>query len=221
MDFDSPPPMPDGYANDMRQELGIKNGTTILLQPTRIVPRKKIERAISLARRINTECVLIVTHKAGDEGIDYQMYLKEFANLIGVNFLCAADRFAYRRQTTSDGRKVYSIADAYSQADLVTYPSATEGFGNAFLETIYYRRPIIMESYEIFKCDIQPKGFKVIWFEDFISRKIVEDVKKILCNHELAIEWTERNYQLGRRYYSYQTLKKRLVTLLDHCIHNW
>jgi hypothetical protein len=97
MDFDSPPSLPDGYANDMRQELGIKKGTTILLQPTRIVPRKKIERAILLARRMDAECVLIVTHKPGDEGIDYQIYLKELANLIGVNFLCAADRFAYRR----------------------------------------------------------------------------------------------------------------------------
>ena len=221
MDFDLPPSLPDGYANDMRQELGIKKGTTILLQPTRIVPRKKIERAIALARRMDTECVLVVTHKAGDEGIDYQIYLKEFANLIGVNFLCVADRFAYRRQTTPDGRKVYSIADAYSQADLVTYPSLIEGFGNAFLETIYYRRPVIMEAYEIFKCDIQPKGFKVIWFEDFIGREIVEDVQKILCNHELAIEWAEKNYQLGRRYYSYQTLEKRLVTLLEQCTGNW
>jgi len=181
---------------------------------------QKIERAIALAGRIDTECALVVTHTGDDEGIDYQIYLKEFADLIGVNFLCAADRFAYCRQTTPDGRKVYSIADAYSQADLVTYPSVIEGFGNAFLETIYYRRPIIMEAYEIFKCDIQPKGFKVIWFEDFISLKIVEDVQKILCNHELAIEWAEKNYQLGRRYYSYQTLEKRLVTLLDHCIRN-
>ncbi len=221
MDFDSPPSSPDGYANDMRQELGIKKGVAILLQPTRIVPRKKIERAIALARRINTECTLIVTHKAGDEGINYEIYLKEFAHIIGVNFLCAADRFAYRRQTAADGRKVYSIADAYSQANLVTYPSVIEGFGNAFLETIYYRRPIIMEAYEIFKCDIQPKGFKVIWFEDFISRKIIENVQNILCNDELTAEWTERNYQLGRRYYSYQTLEKILVTLLDQCIGRW
>ena len=221
MDFASPPSSPDGYANDMRQELGIKKGASILLQPTRIVPRKKIERAIALARRINTECILVVTHKAGDEGINYEIYLKEFANIVGVNFLCAADRFAYRRQTTSDGRKVYSTADAYSQANLVTYPSVIEGFGNAFLETIYYRRPIIMEAYEIFKCDIQPKGFKVLWFEDFISWEVVEDVQNILCNPELTIEWTERNYQLGRRYYSYQTLEKILVSLLDQCIGKW
>ena len=103
----------------------------------------------------------------------------------------------------------------------MTYPSVVEGFGNAFLETIYYRRPIVMEAYEIFKCDIQPKGFKVIWFEDFMSREIVEQTQKILCNPDQAIEWAEENYQLGLRYYSYQMLEKRLVALLENCLGIW
>ena len=75
LDFNSPPSLPDSYADNMRQDLGIKEGITFLLQPTRIVSRKKIERAITLARRMDTECVLVVTHEAGDEGIKYQMYL--------------------------------------------------------------------------------------------------------------------------------------------------
>lgn len=221
LDFNSPSYWPNSYADDMRQELGIKEGTTFLLQPTRIVPRKRIEMAITLARRMDTECVVVVTHESGDEGIKYQMYLEEFADLIGVKFLCASERFNYLRQTTPDGRKVYSIADAYRHADLVTYPSAIEGFGNAFLETIYYRRPIVMEAYEIFKCDIQPKGFNVIGFENFISREIVEQAQEILCNPNLAIEWAEENYQLGLRYYSYHTLEKKLVALLEHCLGRW
>ena len=221
LNFNSPPSLPNSYADDMRQELGIKEGATLLLQPTRIVPRKRIEMAITLARQMDTECVVVVTHESGDEGIQYQMYLEEFADLIDVKFLCASDRFNFLRQTTPDGRKVYSIADAYIQADLVTYPSAIEGFGNAFLETIYYRRPIVMEAYEIFKCDIQPKGFNVIGFEDFISREIVEQAQKILCHSDLAVEWAEKNYQLGLRYYSYHTLEKRLVALLEHCLGKW
>ena len=221
LDFNSPSSLPNSYADDMRQELGIKKGATFLLQPTRIVPRKRIEMAITLARRMNTECVVVVTHESGDEGIEYQMYLEEFADLIGVKFLCASDRFNYLRQTAPDGQKVYSIADAYHQADLVTYPSAIEGFGNAFLETIYYRRPIVMEAYEIFKCDIQPKGFNVIGFENFISREIVEQAEKILCDSDLAIEWAEENYQLGLRYYSYHTLEKNLAALLEHCLGRW
>ncbi len=103
----------------------------------------------------------------------------------------------------------------------MTYPSAIEGFGNAFLETIYYRRPIVMEAYEIFKCNIQPNGFNVIGFEDFISREIVEQARKIICNPDLALEWAEDNYQLGLSYYSYHTLEKRLVALLENCLGKW
>ena len=33
----------------------------------------------------------------------------------------------------------------------MTYPSSLEGFGNAFLEAIYYRKPLVMSAYEIFK----------------------------------------------------------------------
>ena len=35
-------------------------------------------------------------------------------------------------------------------ADLVTYPSTFEGFGNAFLEAIYYCRPIVVNTYSIY-----------------------------------------------------------------------
>jgi hypothetical protein len=59
------------------------------------------------------------------------------------------------------------------------------------------------------------------WFEDFISREIVEQAQKILFNPDLALEWAEENYQLGLRYYSYHTLEKRLVALLDICLGKW
>jgi hypothetical protein len=42
MDFESPPAEPDGYAAGLRFELGAKPGEYLLLQPTRIVPRKRI-----------------------------------------------------------------------------------------------------------------------------------------------------------------------------------
>src|SRR3989304_4590711 len=63
-------------------------------------------------------------------------------------------------------------------AELVTYPSTVEGFGNAFIETIYYRRPIVMSSYEIFRTDIQPKGFRVIEFEDFMTKETVDKARR-------------------------------------------
>jgi hypothetical protein len=48
----------------------------------------------------------------------------------------------------ADGRKIYSLADIYPHADFVTYPSLIEGFGNAFLEAIYFRKPLLMQRYD-------------------------------------------------------------------------
>ncbi len=161
MDFDHPPAASDDYATDLRTCFGIGEDERMLLQPTRIVPRKRIERSIELARKLEIPCWLLITHDAGDEGYEYQQYLCEYADVMGVRVLFAQGRFAHGRGLTVQGEKIYSLADAYRQADLVTYPSRVEGFGNAFLESIYYRRPLLMSGYEIFKTDIQPKGGRI------------------------------------------------------------
>ena len=217
MDFDSPPTPPDAYANDIREALDIPENAYFILQPTRIVPRKRIERAIELLRRLELPAVLVISHASGDEGDAYAQYLREYADLMNVPLRFAADIFDHHRGRTLDGRKIYSLADAYQHADLVTYPSTIEGFGNAFLETIYYKRPIVMSTYEIFKTDIQPKGFKVIGFSDFIDDETVLKARTILRDPSLALSMVEHNYELGRRYYSYRTLEKRLTALMSEC----
>jgi len=218
MDFESPPPEPDAYAVDLRSELGISAHEVLLLQPTRIVPRKRIERAIELARRLGMPCRLVISHVAGDEGQAYEDYLRDYARLMGIDVMFGAGRIQHDRGLTADGRKVYSLADAYQQADLVTYPSVVEGFGNAFLETIYYRRPIVMSTYEIFKTDIQPKGFRVIGFDDFVTEATVQEARAILEDPNRAAEMVNHNYELGASYYSYGALERRLAALVDQCL---
>jgi glycosyltransferase involved in cell wall biosynthesis len=218
MDFDNPPQVSDGYADDMRAELGLSPNDCFLLQPTRVVPRKRIEQAIELTRRLGMEASLVITHHAGDEGSEYKDYLQRYARLMGVRVLFAADRFAPTRGHTQSGEKIYSLEDAYRQANIVTYPSRVEGFGNAFLETIYYMRPIVMSTYEIFKTDIRPKGFKIITFEDFIGDDCVHKVKDILEHPEKAKEMVAHNYELGCQHYSYTMLKNRLRALLNEVL---
>ena len=48
----------------------------------------------------------------------------------------------------------------YPHADLVTYPSTFEGFGNAFLEAVYFKRPIVVNKYSIYAKDIEPQRFQ-------------------------------------------------------------
>jgi glycosyltransferase involved in cell wall biosynthesis len=215
MDFDTPPPELDTYSTEVRPALGIGPHEYLLLQPTRVVPRKRIEQAIELTRRLGSECILVISHSSGDEGTAYETYLRSLADLLDVRVVFASDVIGDERGQTPDGRKVFSLADVYQQADLVTYPSTVEGFGNAFLETIYYRQPIVMSTYEIFRRDIEPKGFKVIGFGDFITEETVHQAQAILHDSALAAETTEHNYELGRRYYSYRVLGSYLAMLMS------
>lgn len=217
MDFEHPPPELDDYANDLREELNIKEDDHVLLQPTRIVPRKRIELAIELARLLETPCSLVISHSSGDEGSGYETYLRKHAEFIQVNTIFAADRIQHERGTTSDGKKIFSLADIYQTADLVTYPSTIEGFGNAFLEAIYFKQPIVMSTYEIFRTDIQPKGFQVIGFDEFITEDTVQQARMLLENPDKRAEMIESNYRLGKRFFSYKVLESRLKMLVDEC----
>jgi glycosyltransferase involved in cell wall biosynthesis len=216
MDFDNPPSDPDGYAADVRQALGLEDDEWFILQPTRVVQRKGIEQAIELVSRLREKARLVVSHASGDDGDEYQRRIIEYAELLGVNLLFADDIFGEHRGLADDGRKIYSLWDAYLHADLVTYPSTVEGFGNAFLEALYYSRPIVVNDYTIYLTDIRPKGFKVVEFDDYITDETVEMTCKVLTDKEFAQAMCQYNYALAARYFSYTVLRNKLQVLLDN-----
>ena len=215
MDFEHPPGDGDTYADDLRCALGLSEDDLFLLQPTRVVPRKCIERALELSCRLDRPCALVVSHGAGDEGCAYQDYLVDQAERLGVHLILAASHFNHHRGRADNGAKIYALADAYRNADLVTYPSAIEGFGNAFLEAVYHRRPIVVNAYNIFKTDIRPKGFQVVEFTEFVDRATVEATRNLLDDPTRIAEMVEINYQLGRKHFSYSLLRMRLAILLE------
>ncbi len=217
MDFDTEPPPPDGYAETARADLGLSPDQYLILQPTRIIQRKGIEHAIELTRRLGLPAELVITHAAGDEGTSYEKRVKEFASLLDVTINFESDIVGEKRGLTPDGRKIYTLADVYPLADIVTYPSTKEGFGNAFLEAIYYKRPLVVNNYSIYEADIKPKGFQVIDFDGFISEKTLEDARNILLHPEVARAQCEHNYMLAKRYYSYTMLERHLRLLLSEC----
>lgn len=218
MDYGNPPPAPDAYVAELRGELGVGADEYLLLQPTRVVPRKRIERAVELAARLDLPCTLVISHTSGDEGADYAAFLQEYVALMGVKTVFAADLFAPVRGRRADGGKRYSLADAYAPADLVTYPSDLEGFGNAFLEAVYFRRPLVMCVYDVYRADIRPKGFRVIEFEDYISGETVRRTRDLLQNPAVAEEMTEHNYAVARQHYSFAVLERLLAGLLERTL---
>lgn len=214
MDFDQPPPPPDGYADDLRDTLGFSQGEKFILQATRVIQRKGIEHAIELVHRLNMKAKLVISHASGDEGFDYERRVREYAELLNVDTLFLSDIVGDERTALPDGRKVYSLADLYHSCDLVTYPSTFEGFGNGFLEAVYYKKPIMVNNYSIYAIDIKPKGFRTIEMEDFISENNLELTRRVLTNPDLARDMAEHNYLLGRKHFSHSLLRQKLNTLM-------
>ncbi len=217
MDFDRPPPPLGDYSSDVREAFGLTDEELFILQPTRVVQRKGIEHAIELVSRLRMKAKLIISHASGDEGNDYEKRVRQYSALMDVDTLFVSDIIGEGRGRTGEGRKIYTLWDVYPHADLVTYPSTREGFGNAFLEAIYFHRPVVVNNYSIFATDIKPKGFKVIELEDYVTDEAICLTREILKNPDRTREMTDHNYELGRRYYSYSTLRQKLRTLMLNC----
>jgi hypothetical protein len=183
-----------------------------------VVARKGIEHSIELIRRLGLPARLVISHASGDEGYSYERHVRLFAELLDVPVTFVSEIIRRERGTGPDGRRIYSLRDAYQEADLVTYPSSLEGFGNAFLEAVYYRRPILVNSYSIFAIDIKPKGFRVIEFDGHIAEETIAHARKVLGDPDLTAEIVEHNFRLGRRHYSYEMLRRRIEALLAVCM---
>ena len=214
MDFDSPAAQNNSYTKSLREDLGLNEQEKLILQPTRVVQRKGIEHAIELLSRLDVPARLVISHAAGDEGREYEQRVHDYADRLGVPTLFISDIIQEKRGTLPDGRKIYTLADVYPLADLVTYPSEVEGFGNAFLEAIYFKRPIVVNKYSIYEIDIKPKGFKVIEFDGFITENCVREVRQALTNGPEISQLAEENYQVAKKHYSYSVLETHLRVLL-------
>lgn len=216
MDFDNPPAGIDGYNADVREALGLAADDTFVLQPTRVVQRKGIEHAIELVKHLGQDgkMILVISHASGDEGFEYQERVRNYAKLLGIRSLFVDELIEHRRDTTADGRKVYSLDDVYPHADLVTYPSLFEGFGNAFLEAVYHRKPIFVNNYSIYASDIRPKGFRTILMDEYISDRVLAEAKRFLGDSDYRQWAVDHNYTVARKHFSYRVLESNLSHIL-------
>ncbi|MBN1149388.1 MAG: glycosyltransferase family 4 protein [Anaerolineales bacterium] len=214
LDFATPPPGKDEYNRDFREAIGFRDGDYLFLQPTRIVERKGIELALELVQRLNVkDSRLIITHRADDEGLSYWHWLKREAGVMGVD-LQLIDHLIAEERSKINGHKIYSLWDTYPYADLVTFPSLYEGFGNALLEAIYFKRLTVVNRYPVYCADIRPKGFEFIEMDGFVDGACVEMTREYLVDQDCVRRMTEKNYQIAREYFSFEVLEKMLGELL-------
>jgi glycosyltransferase involved in cell wall biosynthesis len=215
LDFETPAPGGDDYNRDLRQEIGLTDSDWFILQPTRVVARKGIEHAIELVHRLDDpRAKLVISHPAGDEGSAYIQMLRERIEKARIDVRFISDRVGETRGRTADGKKIYTLFDVYPHADLVTYPSHYEGFGNAFLEAIYFRKPILVNTYAVYARDLGPLGFKCVEMSQLVTNQTVTQTKQLLTERVLREEWAETNYQVGLKYFSYSVARRKLAARL-------
>jgi len=217
LDFENPPKPDIKAAQVFRESIGLETGDRMILQPTRVVQRKGIEYAIELVKELkDPRNKLIVSHEAGDEGYEYAEWLQEYAHEHEVNLRLITTKIADPWSSNGNGGAEYSLWDIYPFADFITYPSLYEGFGNAFLEAIYFRKPILVNRYATFVKDIEPQGFDLTVMDGFLSKKTVQSVIEILKSPERRAKMVDYNYKVATRHFSYSVLRTRLNAILTY-----
>ncbi len=239
----------DGYNNDFRKTIGLNDNDILILQATRIVERKAIELAIDVVSKIHSEKNLntlyakrlyngrvftkenrIVLVLAGlhEFSSKYIEYLKQRAKERDVELLLINDIIEDVR-CTKEGKKCYSLWDAFANSDLVTYPSIYEGWGNQFLETVFAKKPVVVYEYPVYLTDIKSSGFDIISLgskhtvgenglvnvENHIlenaAKKSVEVLTDNLCRNNMI----EKNFEIAKQNFSYDSLEKYLTELFQ------
>lgn len=215
-DFATPPPQIDAYNADFRTALGLSENTLFVLQPTRVIRRKGIEMAIELMARMElSDAQLFITHRADDEGLEYWNWLKREAHVMNVK-IELIDYLVGDQRSTNDGHKIYALWDAYPHADLVTYPSTYEGFGNALLESIYFKKLTVVNRYPVYVADIEPLGFEMITMDGFVDDITIEDTKRILNDPSEYQRIVTKNFEIASQHFSLEVLEDKLTAILNN-----
>ena len=230
-DFEHPV-VSDDYNRHFREDMGFSNDDILVVQPTRIVPRKRIEDSVLLVARLGerypelrNRLKYIISLYQGDEpDEDYIVRIQRRAADLGVSLSIISERVRSVRGTDDQGRRLYTNRDVLANADLATYLSVWEGFGNALLEAVAARVPVATTTYLVYKTDIMTCGMRNIELRDRytdgvleIDDSVLDQIYQVLTTPELRAEIVEHNFTVGQREFGLSQLEHRL----RHVLHEY
>jgi len=70
-----------------------------------VVQRKGIEHALELVHRLGAKARLVISHATGDEGDDYELRVRQFADLLDVRTNFVSDVIQDQRSHTPDAAR--------------------------------------------------------------------------------------------------------------------
>ena len=215
MDFANCPKSSPRRTRLFLEKLGLSNEDRIVLQPTRIVPRKGIELAIDLINGLQDDRFkLVVSHPSGDEGDDYCHKIRAYAKEKRVDLRLVDFPVDSPWALSDEKSSRASLWDIYPAAELVTLPSLCEGFGNAFVEAVWFRKPILINRYDVYLKDIKPLGFKCIEIDGEVTSNTLRQVDGLLRSPEIRKQMVDSNYFLADQNLSYRRLKRQLLSIM-------
>jgi glycosyltransferase involved in cell wall biosynthesis len=187
--FDPSPPPGDRAAP--RAAWGVADGTRLLLQPTRALPRKGIALGLALAEAVGGTYWLL---GAAEDG-----YGPELDRLV------RGARCPVLLGSPAPSAAV-PIADAYAACDAVLLPSTWEGFGNPSVESATHRRPLAIGPYPV-AAELAAFGFE--WFAAAepaaLGRWLDSPGPGLL----------DRNQEVARTHFNLADLPARLSRVID------
>ncbi len=211
MDFDREYGVPNKDNSYFLRDLGVNLNEIALLQVTRIVRRKGIETAISLIEKLNDKKLkLVITGNNNDD------QNKEYYNEIvdQIHDLNLASQVIFASYMVRDHK---DLSDVYAHGRACTYFSTYEGFGNAFIEAVLAKKPIFVNNYKpVFMQDIGSKGFKTVMLEDNnLTNDNLKKMADIIYDPKHCREIGEFNFNLGKKYFSFDVLQEKLSELFS------
>jgi glycosyltransferase involved in cell wall biosynthesis len=229
-------PRVDNFNRFFRRDFGFAEDDILLLQHTRIVERKNIERSIDFLCALKKarperadKFKLVISCKCLDEGSVYFDSLVSYATERGLairdsvvtrlrgreDVVFIGDRIDAVRQKENKGKtKIYHYLDPYPFCDFVCYPSTYEGWGNSLGEAIQACKPVMINRYPVYDSDIRPYGFRLLEIEDKITPETVEEALKLLENEAYRKEIVEHNFKIAGKVIGYNTAQDIIEPLI-------
>lgn len=189
-DTDAPP----GDRDATRQRLGLGEAELLVMQPTRAIARKNIPAALALAESLGATYWLL---GPAEEGYD-----EELSALL----TSAPIRCIHGPAGTAASA---DIAHAYAAADVVSFPSTWEGFGNPVVESAVWRRPLAIGTYPV-ASELAAYGFRWLDAADHAA------VRAWLDQPDPA--WLDHNHAVARASFSLATLDRALGALVAEAL---
>ena len=203
----------NSYVKHWREDFSIKPKDIVFLQATRITPRKQIELSIELVKKLNNpRIVLVAAGYAGDEGQKYLKFLERRVRQTKIRAKFIGDRITAQREIRGK-KRFYTLWDCFTNCDLMAYPSRFEGFGNQFIEACYFKKPIFVNRYEVYKADIEPLGFETVAIDGEVTDGTVEEVRALLDDPKRQRQITEKNFKIAKKHFSFAATQKKLKKL--------